>query len=461
MNLRKLFDAQKEIAERQSSPTKTRFAEFFYGHRHGAYILLIVIIALVIRLVAIDHGFPYIYHDDEPAVIRSALGIRFDPNPHHFDWSHLYFYLNYFVYMVFAKLRDLATLAGLKAWVGSIAPIIYNDNLIFYLLSRVFSATLGAFTIIPLYLWVKKLVSRNAGLLASAFLALAPFHVRHSHYALIDVPMLFFLSWSLFFSTFSPILAGLFLGFSASTKYNGILGGLFMALFYLLRGSKPLIQRALDVVKLGIFTVIGFFIGTPYALLDYKTFIRTDGPQGALWQFTNVGKVPFLEQIEKFVSALSTKLPNDLGYGAWLILLAGLAVAGASIVARSKATKQSIILTCLQRIGYKPIDDSTPLRFVIPLAVGVFLALTFYISGLEKNRSHYYMVVYPYFFLLAGWAFSLVIYKFKKPFHKIIPILIVLLPSLIMSVSNIVSLVNKTSSTIYGGDVQENVRITP
>lgn len=396
---------------------------------------IIFLIALVIRLVAIDHGFPYIYHSDEPAVIRSALGIRFDPNPHHFDWPHLYFYLNYFVYMAFAKMRDLIISLGLQSSLAQIAPIIYNDSLIYYLISRIFSATLGALTVIPIYLWVKKLVNKNVGLIASVLLSLAPFHVRHSHYALVDVPMLFFLSWSLLFSTFSPILSGLFLGFSASTKYNGILGGLFITLFYLLHRSKPLAKRVGDTVKLGIFTIIGFFIGTPYALLDYKTFIRTDGPQGALWQFTNVGKVGFFEQVRQVIGALAIKLPDDLGYGAMLLLGVGLV-----IVVRNILTKR--------------FTDK-----IIGLVTLVFLGLTFYVSGLKINRSHYYMIIYPYFFLIVGWALSLAIDKFKKPFHRIVLVSIVLLPSLVLSIYNIVDLENKRSIEIYGGDIKENVKM--
>ncbi|MFH1295635.1 MAG: glycosyltransferase family 39 protein, partial [bacterium] len=270
-----------------------------------------IILALVLRLIGIAHGFPYIYHPDEPTVVRSALGIRFNLNPGHFDWPHFYIYLNYFVYMIFAKLRTLLPISQFWA-------IIYNDELVFYLISRIFSALLGAFTIIPIYLWVKRVASKNAAVWSSAFLAVMPLHVRNSHYALIDVPMLFLLSWSLFCATFSPILSGLFLGLSASTKYNGILGAPFIIIFYLITRRK-----FADFAKTGIFTVLGFILGTPYALLDFKTFSRTDGPQGAFWQFTNVGKVDFTTQISQFVTTLAEKLPVNLGYGAALIFAVG------------------------------------------------------------------------------------------------------------------------------------------
>lgn len=391
---------------------------------------IVFLIALVLRLVAIDHGFPFIYHPDEPALVRAAFGIKFDPNPHHFDWPHLYFYFNYFIYEVVTRLRNRIELMGLKDAVSQAFPILWNQSLIFYLISRVLSAVLGALTVIPIFLWTKKLVNKTAGLASSALLALAPLHVRNSHYALIDVPMLFFLSWSLFFATFSPVLAGLFLGFSASTKYNGILGAPFIIIYYFITRRK-----LRDYFKIALFTVIGFLIGTPYALLDYKTFIRTDGPKGALWQFTNVGKVGFGEQIVQFFQALVVKLPDDLGYGAFALFVVGAAIVAHGVL-KKKYTDKMVLL-----------------------AATIFLALTFYVSGLERNPSHYYMIVYPYFFLTAGWALSVVASKTKTMWYKILLVLLALVPSIILSTVNITDLKNKRSDTIYGGDVQENVKI--
>jgi 4-amino-4-deoxy-L-arabinose transferase-like glycosyltransferase len=339
--------------------------------------------------------------------------------------------------MVFAKLRDVVAVVGLKPWLSQVAPLFYNDHLIFYLLSRILSAILGALTVLPIYLWTKKLADNKSALLASAVLALTPLHVRNSHYALIDVPMLFFLSWSLYFSTYSPALSGLFLGFSASTKYNGLLGGLFIVVFLLLQKTKTLNQRLVDLVKLGLFTIVGFILGTPYSVLDFKTFTRTDGPQGALWQFTNVGKVGFLDQVTQFVNALSTKLPENLGYGALVVFSIGSAIILYSLVNRKH----------------------TNLHKGIVLSLAVFLILTFYVSGLEKNRSHYYLIVYPFFLAVAGWALAYLVDKIKQPVLKVALLLVALLPSLIMSIQTIVDLQTKTSSTIYGGDASPPIDV--
>lgn len=425
-----------------SDPMKLRATQVIsYGFRRFAPIAFILLVALLIRLIGIDHGFPYIYHPDEPTIIRSALGIRFDPNPHHFDWPHLYIYLNYFLYMIFAKLRDLLSSVGLKPWLSQVAPLFYNDHLIFYLLSRIFSAILGALTVVPIYLWVKKLVNTKSALLASALLILTPLHVRNSHYSLIDVPMLFFLSWSLYFSTYSPALSGLFLGFSASTKYSGLLGGLFIVAFILLQKTKTLNQKLYDLIKTGIFTILGFIIGTPFSVLDFKTFTRTDGPAGALWQFTNVGKVQFLEQVSQFINALTTKLPENLGYGAFIIFVFG----------------SLIMLYGLIKKARTNLNYNLPKGIVLSLAV--FLVLTFYVSGLEKNRSHYYLIVYPFFLAVAGWTLAYLVDKIKQPILKIALLLVVLIPSLIMSIQTIVNLQTKTSSTIYGGDVQPQIDV--
>ncbi len=396
-------------------------------------IVFVIIVALVVRLIGLDHGFPYIYHPDEPTVIRSALGIRFDPNPHHFDWPHLYIYLNYLVYMAFAKFRDIITAIGLKSPLVQIAPLIYNDHLIFYFLSRAFSAVLGALTVIPVYLWTKKLTDKKTALSASVLLALTPLHIRNSHYALIDVPMLFFLCWALYFSTRSAYLSGLFLGFSASTKYNGLLGGLHIVASLLINKSKKVKQKIVHTIELGIFTILGFIIGTPFAVLDFNTFTRADGPQGALWQFTNVGKVGLTDQLGQFFNVLLVKLPENLGYTALVVFAAGTLL---------------LIYKLVKKQHWQVNRD-------VLLATVVFYILTFYVSGLEKNRSHYYLITYPFFLLTAGWTLSFLMDKIKSLPIKVVALFIVLIPSLIMSIQNIKDLQTKISSTIYGGEVVE------
>ncbi len=356
---------------------------------------LLIVGTFVLRLVGVLHSFPAIYHPDEPTIVRSALGLRFGPNPNHFDWPHLYVYVNYFAYMGFAWLRELVTLVGLRSVVGQLAPIIWNEELVYYLLTRIISITLASLTLLPVYLTGKKLFGEVVGLLGAATFAVFPFHIWHSQYTMPDVPMTFLLSWSVYFAAHIMesrrskyyILAGLFAGLAASTKYNGGLVVICILLAHLIRvytvKSEKLFElRGLtNLVYAGVFTFFGFVLGTPFFILDFKTFTRTDGPQGALWQFKNVGSVSTITQIKNFFKNFYAKLPDDFGFMPMIFYLGSVLWVGLN-VKMLKTTKEFYNL----------------LYLILP---SVFCF--FYLAGFSRARSHYFFVAYPFVAILAGY----------------------------------------------------------
>lgn len=394
-------------------------------------LFFIVVLALVVRLAGIEHGFPFIFHPDEPTIVRSALGIRFDLNPKHFDWPHLYIYLNYFLYMTFAKFRNFVPSLGLNSFFIKIFPLMWDDKLVFYYLTRCFSAILGALTVIPIYLSGKKLFGKNVGVFSALIFALMPYHVRHSHYSLADVPMVFFLSWGIYFAICilrenrikNYILSGLFVGFSASTKYNGGLSAFMVPIAHFLRiFEKKKQDKAVKIITLkglgalvlaGLAALVGFVAGTPYSLLDFKTFSKTDGPAGAFWQFTNVGSVKLSEHFTKFFSDITDKLLVDTGYTViigFIILFSWLLYR----LVRKKMEKREFYLVFLYLMS---------------------LFLVWYVSGFQKNRSHYYFIVYPFLALIFGYFvdyFSFIFEKTRK-FLKILFLLTVFLPPFVFS----------------------------
>jgi hypothetical protein len=375
-----------------------------------------VLLALSLRLLGINHSFPFIFHPDEPTIVRSALGVRFASNPGHFDWPHLYVYLNYFVYMIFAYLRDLIVNVGYKDFVYKVLPIIWNEELIFYHLTRIVTAIFGALTVIPIYLTVKKLFGQTYGIIAGILLAVLPFHIRQSHYSLPDIPMLFYAAWSVYFAVCvskvkdlkNYALAGFFAGLSASTKYNGAFSLLILPFAHLVRiwsqktestGEKEGLLTLSGIGKLfvaGLSLLLGFLLGTPYALLDYKTFIRTDGPIGALWQFRNVGHVDFAKQIQQFIESLSMKLPDDLGYTPIVLLTVSVIY---------------VLVAILLRVIKKQKTASLNTLFMVLIPT---LILLFYISGFKKTRSQYYLTLYPTLILCNIGMLKLVIEYLDK-----------------------------------------------
>ncbi len=359
------------------------------------YLILIISIGLALRLYGIGHGFPYIYNVDEPALVRSASQIRFDINPKHFDWPHMHFYLNYLLFTAFSAARSVIQMAGLKSSLIASFPLLWRDPLIFYYLARAFNAFLGTGTILVMYFIGSKLMGRKAGVVSALAMALFPYHVWASHFALIDVPMTFWFSLSVLFSINiykegrwkDYILAGLFAGFSASTKYNGGFAVLIIFLAYLLRIQSENVlsfdfakvlsnKNTKAILVAAVFSVIGFFAGTPFALFDYKTFSITDSPKGAYWQFTNVGKVNAGEYFEQLLQVLTTRFADE--FGVTYLVIFELYILFVAIAKREKSR----------------------LLVLIP---GIFYFL--YVTSFDKNRIHYYMLTFPFIALMVADVF--------------------------------------------------------
>lgn len=398
--------------------------------KRNSIFLLILTFAITLRLIGIDHGFPFIFHPDEPSVIRSALGIRFDINPHHFDWPHLYFYINYVLFMGFSFFRNFLDLG----FVRTAFPIIWDDTLIFYLLSRILTAFIGAFTVIPTYLIASKLFNRTTGLLAALLLAITPYHVHLSHFALIDIPMLFFFTWGIYFcvknlETDKPMdymLAGLLFGLAASTKYNGALGALLVPYaFFLRNGLKTNYFNAFKLFVLsGIYFILGFVFGTPFSVIDSKTFLIKDNPNGALWQFSNVGKREGFDHFQEFFRNIFFDLQLDFGYS---ILLAFILIIPLLILGRKRL------------IG----NEFKNLLFIFIPALFVLI----YISGFNRDRSHYFITGYS--LVIVASAFGIYFYSSlltgirRNAFY----LLVIAMP-LIFSFKFVYELVNKDTRVL-------------
>ena len=377
------------------------------------YLLLILGLALLVRLLGISHGFPFIFHPDEPTLIRTALGLRYNLNPDHYDWPTMHMYLNLVIYGVFIKSRAFLQVMNLQGSVESLFPILWRDPLIFYYISRTFNAILGAFTVIPVYLAAKYLFQERAALYAALIMALMPFHVYTSHFALIDVPSAFWVAWALYFTCrilyernfHYYILAGLIVGFAASTKYNGGLIAPMIGLAHLLRVWHSPEEKLLDKEGLlmlfysGLFAFLGFVLGTPYSILDYETFSETDSPKGAYWQFTNVGSVDLVTQFQQFLEVSVSKISDDVGYTA-IIAYFGSAFFFFDVLIKAIVEKKK-----------KKISHNI-LKVALVLMPSLFVI--FHISGFETPRSQYYITVYPFIALLAGFVVEQTVITFNK-----------------------------------------------
>ena len=353
----------------------------------------ILLTALLLRLWGIWHGFPFLYNGDELTVMNGAstlLGKGL--NPGHFDWPHFHYYLMALLFSPLVLLRVVQS-----GWTA------VADNLVpFYFLGRVITALMGVGTVYLTYRLATGIFSEKVGYLAAIFLGINTIHVVNSQLFLIDVPMTFWLMLSFYFcwkitqkpSLRNYLLAGLFVGLATSTKYNAGLGvlGILGAHWYLhlgikfpksvkelrlsMESLKTLLTPTYLLLVAGASSLFGFFVGTPFALLDYKTFLSTKGPEGALWQFVHVGSGGLQTGILERFSNLFIHVFAE-GMGPLLVLAS---VVGLFLVWRNN------------RLG----------KFLLLPFTLVYL---FYTSTFTYSPAHFFIPLYPFLSLLAGVGF--------------------------------------------------------
>jgi hypothetical protein len=222
--------------------------------------------ALVLRLVGLKTGLPYVYNADEnnhfvPRAI-GMFGHSLDPN--YFVNPPAYTYLVHFL---------LAVRWGTSP--ESVGGAFAANPTTAFVIARGASAVLGAAAVLFTALAGARLFeSRRVGLLAGALLAVAFLAVHYSHFALNDAP------------TLAPValclvgvagiyrrgrrrdfaLAGIALGLAIATKYTG--GILVVAVV----AAAVAAGRWRGLLLSGVLTVVAFLVADPYALLDVHAF---------------------------------------------------------------------------------------------------------------------------------------------------------------------------------------------
>jgi hypothetical protein len=244
----------------------------------------ILAVGIWLRIWGIRFGFPHDFtRPDEEVIVGPALKIlQGDPNPHFFIYPTLFIYANA---VALAALFGLERLAGetqtLAAFTGR------ADLSTFHLVGRTLAAAAGITTIAALYAVGRELFSRRVGATSAALLSVAYLHVRDSHFAVTDVPLTLLVVGAFWSAarcatrgaTLSRVaIAGIVCGLATATKYNAALTVAPVLVTILAelptRGSKRT-STALAVVFFS--QIVGFFIGTPFSVLDARAFLADVG----------------------------------------------------------------------------------------------------------------------------------------------------------------------------------------
>ncbi len=145
----------------------------------------IVLLALLIRLVAINFGLPYLYRPDEDMAVGGAMHIL---QGRHFPdvspiWSH------FFMYAAAAVLEVLSLIGRVLHFTTGSTFLVFSDSPVprdAVLAVRIFSAILGAVAVYLSFCLGRLLRTPRCGLLTALFAALSFIHVRETQFARID-----------------------------------------------------------------------------------------------------------------------------------------------------------------------------------------------------------------------------------------------------------------------------------
>src|SRR4051794_22255326 len=226
--------------------------------------------SLILRLVGISTGLPYVYNADENShFVPRAVGMfGHSLNPDYFVNPPAYTYL---VHALFT-LRwgtNPATVGGAYA----------ADPTAAFEIARAASATLGALAVVLTAIAAARLFDdRRVGIVAGALLGVAFLPVHYGHFALNDAPTLAPVALALVGvagiyrtgRTREYLLAGAALGVAVATKYTA---GIVLFTVVAAAFASPVAHaRVRNLVYAVALMGAAFLAANPYALLDRHAF---------------------------------------------------------------------------------------------------------------------------------------------------------------------------------------------
>ena len=332
------------------------------------WIVLVLAGAAVLRFVPIWFGLPYEYaRPDEEVTIGHAVDVLGgDFNPHFFHWPSLTFYALAACFRVAIAIRHV---------VGLGPPDYITDLLI----ARGAIAAIGTVTVAVVYGLTSRIGDRTTALIASAFLAVAPLHVRDAHFAMTDTLATFFVVSSMALllramevrTLASFVVAGFVGGLATSTKYSAgaILASIAVAQASLAANATRTWRTWLPSLGFVAACGIGFLVGTPYALLDRQTFL-----DGFAYDFTHLAEGHNGAHVGFGWSYhLIRTLPAALGWPLFLAGVVGFAVMGA----RRRVPAAIVGAFCLALYASLGAGQTVFFRYVLPLVPFLCISAAF------------------------------------------------------------------------------------
>ena len=349
----------------------------------------ILVSGFALRVWGISFGLPDIFHPDEQKIVSGALGFGTgDLNPHFFRYPTFYFYIQFLIY---GSYFVIGSLFGLFSSSFDFAYQFYNDPTNIYLIGRLGTASFGTATIAVVYFIGRRFFNAATGLMAAAFTAFSFLLIQDSHFITTDIPATFLIMICAYFSMVyidggnkrHIFYAGLFCGLAASTKYNGGLA-LIILLAAIFVKSKSITGKgkakttALLFASVSILALIGFIAGSPFIILDFKTFLKDIFFE---INHTQTGHFGFSQNQSGFWFHIETSLANGTG---WALTILG---CFSLLFWLFKPKEKGWILTLFPLIYFLVIGCSSTMfqRYAIPIVPFMSLFAGYSLTTIGKK----------------------------------------------------------------------------
>jgi 4-amino-4-deoxy-L-arabinose transferase-like glycosyltransferase len=253
-------------------------------------IAFITLLGLCLRLWGIGWGLPnalhYLsYHPDETVMLfhasprLSAGGLNIFAGSFLPHWYH---YGSLQPVLINSAVSVAAVYDSAPHAAQNLGQQIYLN----YLVGRLLTVLMGSATVWALWAFGRRIYGESVGLFGALFLALAPLHAQHSHFMTVDVPATLWVVLSLVWSARAQtdelrfralIVAGIFAGFAAATKYNcalALLAVIVSAFTSNTKARKPARAMCLGALAAVLAAAAAYLIGCPGTLFESGIFWR-------------------------------------------------------------------------------------------------------------------------------------------------------------------------------------------
>lgn len=247
---------------------------------HRLWLTAIIAAGAVLRFYNLPWGAPYYhFHIDEHFVFSGADMLARDPreaalSPKFFMYSPLPMY----ALIVVRRAYELVF--------GALALNVPRDEVIFTVLGRAISATLGTATIPLVWSIARRISGPTAGLIGAALAACGVLHLRESHFFTVDIPLTFFSTLTLLLligvvshrTWRSDVAVGLAFGAAVLCKYTAVFLAPVIVLAYVVsrdglqRTAPGWLRRVFHASVAGVIGIAVFLACNPLVLMYYRKF---------------------------------------------------------------------------------------------------------------------------------------------------------------------------------------------